>query len=529
MTTDQIAALTTKQVQQGLTTDQVVALTTDQVKLGLTTNQISNGLTTAQVKAMETGDVAVLTTAQIRALSTAQVQNITTAQIGALSTDQVAALSTTQVQQGLTTAQVVALSTDQVSHGLTTAQVQALTTAQVKAIETGDIAVMTTDQIAALTTKQVQQGLTTDQVVALTTDQVKLGLTTNQIVSLTTTQIHALTTQQVEALTTAQTSGVLTSDQIPALNTSGTPLVLDLNGNGITTQNIDKGVKFDIFGVGQNVNTGWVAGGDGLLVMDRNRDGVINGGTELFGQGTNLASGAKATNGYQALAELDTNGDGLVSSTDASFNDLMVWVDSNSDGQSQTGELHSLSSLGITSLDLSAQASSAVDNGNLVGLVSSYTTTDGASHQMADVWFATHEIPADIAVPEPKASTAPPISLAMPESALTAPVVTTATAVGAPTQDLNAQVGGLVDAMQAFGSSGSTKAADSGSPNLNVPTASAKPLASGLLGMVDALKQFDANGQPALAVPAATSVAGTINLKTGLPPKPDGETLALGK
>jgi hypothetical protein len=63
-------------------------------------------------------------------------------------------------------------------------------------------------------------------------------------------------------------------------------------------------------------------------------------------------------------------------------------VDGNHDGKTDAGELKSLEELGIASLDLNAAKGTGVDNGNLVGLVSSYTTTDGAKHDMADVWFA---------------------------------------------------------------------------------------------------------------------------------------------
>lgn len=131
-----------------------------------------------------------------------------------------------------------------------------------------------------------------------------------------------------------------------------------------------------------------MAGNDGLLVMDRNHDGVINNGSELFGMGTVLANGKRATDGYVALAAEDTNHDGKIDSHDAHWKELKVWVDGNHDGKTDAGELKTLDEIGIASLDLNATKNGAIDNGNLVGLVSSYTTTDGKQHQMADVWFA---------------------------------------------------------------------------------------------------------------------------------------------
>lgn len=161
-----------------------------------------------------------------------------------------------------------------------------------------------------------------------------------------------------------------------------------------------------------------MTGGDGLLVMDRNHDGSING-EHVVGEGTNLANGQKAANGYAALAELDANGDGVFNSSDANFADLMVWVDGDSDGVSQGAELHSLSSLGITQLDLKAQTSTEVDNGNLIGLTSgAYTTSDGVTHEMADVWFATSK---DVLTAEVAAAvTAAPPSLQLPPASVAA-------------------------------------------------------------------------------------------------------------
>ncbi|MEZ5739769.1 MAG: hypothetical protein R3E68_10135 [Burkholderiaceae bacterium] len=81
---------------------------------------------------------------------------------------------------------------------------------------------------------------------------------------------------------------------------------------------------------------------------------------------------------------------------------MAVWVDGNQDGITDAGELRSLDDLGIVSLDLGATATTVMDHGNLVGLVSTYTTEDGAEHQMADVWMAKDRsvagIPTDLLV-----------------------------------------------------------------------------------------------------------------------------------
>ena len=403
---------------------------------------------------------------------------------------------------------------------VTTAGIAALTTDQVVALRTDQIVALKTSQVAALTTDGTA-ALETRDVAVLTTAQIQQGLTTNQIVALTTDQITALTTKQVEALSSNQMAAI-TTDQVTHL-TLGTPIVLDLNGNGISTQNIAGGVQFDIFGVNQNVSTGWVTGGDGLLVMDRNHDGSINGGTELFGEGTNLANGQKAANGYAALAELDANADGVINASDGNFADLMVWVDGDSDGVSQETELHSLGSLGITQLGLNAQTSTATDNGNLIGLVSNYTTADGATHDMADVWFQT----STAAAPAVDVATVPAqaVSLQLPPANIAAD---SAPAVGAVSDPMRSQVGIMVDAMAAFGNTGSASAGEASGETLasNQKVTIHAIAAPAVTGMVDAMKQFDANGQPVLSGVSATSGQVATTLNTIIPRKPDTDILA---
>lgn len=88
------------------------------------------------------------------------------------------------------------------------------------------------------------------------------------------------------------------------------------------------------------------------------------------------------------MSALDSNLDGVINNKDAAWNQLLVWQDKNTDGKTNAGELVSLQGLGITSISLDAQAASTVSNGNLIGLMGSYTTADGATHTMGDVWFS---------------------------------------------------------------------------------------------------------------------------------------------
>jgi hypothetical protein len=170
---------------------------------------------------------------------------------------------------------------------------------------------------------------------------------------------------------------------------TASPIVLDLNGDGIhTTAMQNSGVMFDMLGNGTPVSTGWTDGKDGLLAMDLNGDGKIGDGSELFGNGTKTETG-NADNGYAALRQYDLNADGVIDVKDAVFGKLQVWTDANGDGVSQAGELHLLKDLGIASLSLEALSSTKTENGNIHGMTSSWTGTDGKVHDMADVWFST--------------------------------------------------------------------------------------------------------------------------------------------
>ena len=117
-----------------------------------------------------------------------------------------------------------------------------------------------------------------------------------------------------------------------------------------------------------------MAAGNGLLVNDRNHDGIIPA-AEMYGTGTLAANGTRAGtragNCYAALALEDSNGDGRIGAGDAHWKELPVWVDVNHDGKVDKGELLTLDSLGIVSLGLHDKAAAKVDHGNVIGLVAS--------------------------------------------------------------------------------------------------------------------------------------------------------------
>ncbi|SEM88245.1 calcium-binding protein [Nitrosomonas marina] len=157
------------------------------------------------------------------------------------------------------------------------------------------------------------------------------------------------------------------------------PLVLDLDNDGIETIGIGNTVVvFDHDGDGIRTGTGWVNSDDGFLVRDRNDNGTIDTGAELFGVDTVTNSGVLATNGFDALGDLDSNADGVFDTSDEAFALVQVWRDFNQNGISTANELFSLAELGIVSVDLNAANQNVnFGNGNVQTAAAAHLTVDG--------------------------------------------------------------------------------------------------------------------------------------------------------
>ncbi|WP_080340710.1 beta strand repeat-containing protein [Burkholderia ubonensis] len=157
------------------------------------------------------------------------------------------------------------------------------------------------------------------------------------------------------------------------------PLVIDLSGNGVQlTPLAQSNAYFDLYNTGFAVHTGWVGSETGLLVIP-NEDGAVNNVTNLFGSAN--------TDGFAALAALDANHDGVINQVDSRFSSLDVWVDANGNGAQDPGELHSLSSLGITAIELSTTTVNQGSGGNKIIEIASYVRDDGTTGQIAEAYF----------------------------------------------------------------------------------------------------------------------------------------------
>jgi len=151
----------------------------------------------------------------------------------------------------------------------------------------------------------------------------------------------------------------------------GSPILVDIDGDGFALTAPAGGVRFDVNSDGSSEKTAWTAIGvdDAWLVLDRNGNGRIDDGREMFGNFTFQPTPPLGSirNGFLALAEYDKpinggNDDGLITRLDSVFTSLRLWQDLNHNGISEPGELFGLSYFGLSVVELNYHESKRTDD-----------------------------------------------------------------------------------------------------------------------------------------------------------------------
>lgn len=167
------------------------------------------------------------------------------------------------------------------------------------------------------------------------------------------------------------------------------PLILDLDNDGFDIESKKLGTYFDLNCDGFAERINWTRK-DAVLALDKDGNGLIDDGGEVFGDYHLLADGSRAKNGFEALAQYDTNGDGVIDENDEIFDQLRLWVDENGDGVSDAGELKSLKDLHIKAINLDYKyVNQTTDTEALIGNVATFVYDDNSVGNIGEMWVSS--------------------------------------------------------------------------------------------------------------------------------------------
>lgn len=167
------------------------------------------------------------------------------------------------------------------------------------------------------------------------------------------------------------------------------PLILDLDNDGFDIESKKLGTYFDLNCDGFAERINWTRK-DAVLALDKDGNGLIDDGGEVFGDYHLLVDGSRAKNGFEALAQYDTNGDGIIDENDEIFDQLRLWVDENGDGVSDIGELRTLRDLHIKAINLNYEyANQPTETEALIGNISTFVYEDGSIGNIGEMWVSS--------------------------------------------------------------------------------------------------------------------------------------------
>lgn len=167
-----------------------------------------------------------------------------------------------------------------------------------------------------------------------------------------------------------------------------TPLLLQFDNDEVTLSGLEDGVTFDINGAGRLYRMGWPGkSSQAWLVWDRNRNGIVDDGSEMFGNTMRLPDGTLRSDGFAALSYFDENRDRRIDRSDSVFSSIRLWFDRNRDATTDDGELLSLADARVTALGLDPARSDDRDRaGNRILLRSWAAMSDGRRVRLLDIF-----------------------------------------------------------------------------------------------------------------------------------------------